>query len=83
MTHLLCLSKLSVNKSDGIITLLIDNLGVYLGGLDTRVAKQLRHCVQVGTKCQHHRGKSVATDMEGNPFVDADCFHPFLKNFAH
>ena len=83
MAHLLCPSKLSVNKSDGIITLLVDNLGIYLGGLDTRVAKQLRHCVQVGTKCQHHRGKGVTADVKGDSFVYADCFHPFLKNFAH
>lgn len=37
----LCFRELGIDQSDGVVLLLVDNLGIYLRGFHVRVAEQL------------------------------------------
>lgn len=48
-----------VHQIDCIVLLLIDDFGVYLCHLYVGMTEQLRGCIEVGAKRQHHRRERV------------------------
>ena len=53
-----------VHQIDRIILLLIDDFGVYLCHLHVGMTEQLRGCIEVGAKRQHHRRERVTGCVE-------------------
>lgn len=56
-----------VHQIDCIVLFLIDDFGVYLCHLHVGMTEQLRGCIEVGAKRQHHRRERVTGGVEQNP----------------
>lgn len=56
-----------VHQIDCIVLFLIDDFGVYLCHLHVGMTEQLRGCIEVSAKRQHHRRKRVTGTVEQNP----------------
>ena len=59
-----------------LFLLLIDKVGVYLGGADVLVGEHLADGVDVGSSGYEQGGVCVAEAVEGDVFVDSGGFHP-------
>ena len=56
-----------VYQIDGIILFLIDDFGIHLRHFHIGMTEQLRGGIEICSKCQHHRGKSVPRGVNNLP----------------
>ena len=57
----------------------VNDVGVYLGGLDIGMSKHRLNCIDVRAKFQLERCIRMSGKMEGYMFLDASSLYPFLQ----
>ena len=67
---------------DGILFQLINGTSVFLGVLQTAVAKEAGNGLDVGAVVEDVHGEGVASTMPTDVFVDAGTFYPSFDGLA-